>query len=62
MIYRVHEAWKKKEAILEEQRLNKRIKKCVWELEQEKRDAGLQTSIDSNNKVGNFCNWCFASS
>jgi len=47
---RCHEAWKKKEAILEEQRLAKRIKKPVWELEEEKRVEGLKTSLDSNNK------------
>eukprot|EP00088_Acartia_fossae_P037391 TRINITY_DN3855_c0_g1_i6.p1 TRINITY_DN3855_c0_g1~~TRINITY_DN3855_c0_g1_i6.p1 ORF type:complete len:267 (-),score=58.74 TRINITY_DN3855_c0_g1_i6:225-977(-) len=47
---REHEKWKKKESILEEQRLNKKIKKSIKEIEEDKRDQGLQTSIDSSNK------------
>jgi len=47
---REHEKWKKRESILEDQRLNKRIKKSTREIEQEKREEGLQKSIDSNNK------------
>jgi len=47
---REHEKWKKKEQILEEQRMNKRIKKSMNEIEHDKRETGLQTSIDSSNK------------
>ena len=49
--HREHEKWKKREQILEEQRMNKRIKKSMKEIEQDKRETGLQTSIDSSNKV-----------
>ena len=31
--------------------MNKRIKKSMKEIEQDKRETGLQTSIDSSNKV-----------
>ena len=33
--------------------MNKRIKKSMNEIEQDKRETGLQTSIDSSNKVRN---------
>ena len=48
---REHELDKKKQRIYEEQQLLRKVRKTPWELEQEKRDQGLQTSIDVNNKV-----------
>jgi len=47
---REHERWKKREIKLEEQRLNKRIKKTVKEKEMEHREEGLNKELDSNNK------------
>jgi len=48
---REHEKWKKRELVLEEQRLNKRIKKSLKEKEQENREEGMQKVLDSSNKV-----------
>jgi hypothetical protein len=42
---------KRKQRLLEEQRLLKKIRKTPRELEQEKRVEGLQTSLDGSNKV-----------
>jgi hypothetical protein len=45
---------KRKQRLLEEQRLLKKIRKTPRELEQEKRVEGLQTSLDVSNKVKNY--------
>jgi hypothetical protein len=50
---REHEVEKRKQRLLEEQRLLKKIRKTPRELEQEKRAEGLQTSLDGSNKVKN---------
>ena len=42
---------KRKQRLLEEQQLLKRIRKTPRQLEQEKRVEGLQTSLDDTNKV-----------
>jgi hypothetical protein len=48
---REHEVEKRKQRLLEEQRLQKKMRKTPRELEQEKRAEGLQTSLDLTNKV-----------
>jgi hypothetical protein len=50
---REHEVEKRKQRLLEEQRLLKKIRKTPRELEQEKLVEGLQTSLDVSNKVKN---------